>query len=92
MKVKDFSNKNISKFRFWAIDNNDNDRDELFFIPVIEGLPGRIQFYNDKGALNWEIPSFVQTSYPGDTEYENYTQYLQYTMPMIYGIKTIRIQ
>jgi len=57
--------------RFWAVDIDKNNRDELFFVPVDKRYPGIIQLFDDKGDILWEKEAFRLTSYPGDKAYDS---------------------
>ena len=63
---------------YWAIDIDNNGRDELFITSCTPKVAGMLRFYSDKGKLSWQKPCFKKTSYPGDTQYNDIPANMHY--------------
>jgi hypothetical protein len=70
----------------WVANVDEDDGDELFFAPYIEGLSGRVQLYDDDGLLIWERTTFVDSPYPGDRETTIYAKSQNYGPAKVKGV------
>ena len=62
----------------WATDADRDDKDELFFVSVIKGLPGQLHYYDHTGELKWKSAAYFATTYPGDIAVLGDLQHLTY--------------
>ncbi len=68
LNPNDYDNADSRRKYISVIDIDDDNRDELLFVPVYKDISRIIYIFSAKGKLLNTIDPFVPTSYPGDRE------------------------
>jgi hypothetical protein len=68
--------------RYWAVDVDDDSKDELFFVHGGDSrFTPSILYYEHYGKVVWRESAVLKTTYPGDMKYDQYPEEFFYEGP-----------